>query len=185
MSAIDHGAAVLLVTGAPGAGKSTVTRLVAERLTRSARLDGDMVNRLVVSGRVGPVCEPADEAVRQVRLCNDNLCLLAGSFADAGFTPVLDWVVPDREQLDLYVHALASRRLLLVVLDPGAAVCRARNEARDPEEQFFFDGHDALTAGMREAFGNEGWWFDTADLTAEETVARILAEAPERAEVTR
>lgn len=177
MSALDRGAACLLVTGAPGAGKSTVTRLVSAALTRSARLDGDAVSRLVVSGRVWALGEPAAEAARQTRLTNDNLVGLAARFADAGFTPVVDWVVPDRAQLDLYVEALATRGLAVVVLDPGAEACRRRNEQRDPEEQFFFDGHAALVAAMRRDYGDVGWWFDTAGLTPEETAEQVLGHA--------
>jgi hypothetical protein len=85
--------------------------------------------------------------------------------------------VPDRAQLDLYVEGLGDRHLALVVLDPGGAVGRHRNELRDPEEQFFFDGHDALVASMRAAFGELGWWFDTSALTPEETADQVLAHA--------
>jgi hypothetical protein len=35
------------------------------------------------------------------RLCNRNLCTLANNFCDAGFTPLIDTVIPDREQLSL------------------------------------------------------------------------------------
>ncbi|WP_020141761.1 AAA family ATPase [Terracoccus sp. 273MFTsu3.1] len=176
-SPLDGGAACLLVVGAPGAGKSTVTRLVAGRLSRAALLEGDTVSRLVVSGRVWALGEPADEADRQTRLTNDNLVALAASFADAGFTPVIDWVVPDRAQLDLYVAGLGDRGLALVVLDPGGDVCRHRNELRDPEEQFDFDGQEALVATMRRGFGEVGWWFDTSALTPEETAEQVLAHA--------
>ena len=121
--------------------------------------------------------EPADEADRQTRLCNDNIVGLAAAFADAGFTPVIDWVVPDRAQLDLYVDGLGDRHLALVVLDPGGDVCRRRNELRVPEERFLFDGHEALVATMRATFGELGWWFDTSALTPEETAGRVLAHA--------
>ena len=137
---LDGGRACLLITGAPGAGKSTISRLVADELTRSALMDSFFIGRLIASGYVWPLGEPADEAARQVRLLNTNVCALAGNFADAGFTPVIDIVLPDGEQLDTYRKALASRRLLLIVLDPGAEVCRHRNETRPPEQQFFFDG---------------------------------------------
>ncbi|MET9294693.1 phosphotransferase [Streptomyces sp. NPDC003077] len=171
----------LIVTGMPGAGKSTVTRLVAERLPRSARLDGDFVSRLVVSGRVGALGEPADEAARQVRLCNRNLCTLANNFSDAGFTPVIDWVVPDRAQLDFFLSLLTPRQVLFVVLAPGIEACRYRNTLRDPRERFDFDGYEALDAAMKRELGDVGWWFDTASLTPEETADRLVREARRRA----
>lgn len=180
MTSLDHGSTCLLVTGAPGAGKTTVTRLVAATLSRSALLRGDDVSRLVVSGHVWALGEPADEAARQTRLCNDNLVTLATNFVAAGFTPVIDWVVPDRAQLDVFIGGLGGwgdQGLRLVVLDPGGESCRSRNEQRDPEEQFFLDGHEALTATMRDGFGDLGWWFDTSALTPEETAEQVVAHA--------
>ncbi|MFE0098705.1 AAA family ATPase [Streptomyces sp. NPDC059009] len=173
----------LIVTGLPGAGKSTVTRRVAERLPRSARLDGDFVSRLVVGGRVGALGEPADEAARQVELCNRNLCTLAANFCDAGFTPVIDWVIPDRAQLDFFVSLLPARRVLFVVLAPGIEACRHRNTLRDPQERFFFDGYEELDAAMKRELGDVGWWFDTSALTAEESADRVIEEARGRAPV--
>ena len=181
---MDSGRACLLITGAPGAGKSTVSRLVAQKLSRSALLDAHVVSTMVVSGYVWPLGKPADEAARQVHLLNTNLCALAGNFADAGFTPVIDLVLPNREHLDAFRRALTSRRLLLVVLDPGSDTCRYRNQIRAPEEQFFFHGYEELRASMREGFGNLGWWFDTSNLTAEQAVEQILREAGRRAVVT-
>lgn len=167
----------LLVTGMPGAGKSTVTQLVAERLPRSARLDGDEFNRMIVNGFVWALGEPADEAARQVELLHRNLCALASNFADAGFTPVIDAMIPSREKLDFFRELLTPHRVLFVVLTPGIEVCRYRDTLRDPKDRFDFDGYEALDADMKREFGDTGWWFDTAPLTPAETADRIIDEA--------
>lgn len=171
----------LIVTGMPGAGKSTVTRRVAERLPHSARLDGDFISRLIVSGRVGALCEPAREAARQVELCNRNLCTLANNCSDAGFTPVIDWVIPDRKQLDFFLSLLPDRQVLFVVLAPGIEACQYRNHLRDPQERFDFDGYEDLDAAMKRELGDVGWWLDTSTLTPEESADRIIGEARRRA----
>lgn len=175
---------VLLVTGMPGAGKTTVTTLAARHIPRAARLSGDVVSRLIVSGRVGFQEEPVEEFERQVELLNRNLCSLAANFADAGFTPLIDSLVPDREQLDQFIELLAPRPIHLVVLAPGGDVCTYRNTVRDPGERFDFDGYDRLDAAMRDAYGDLGWWFDTSGLDAETTTKRIVAESAERALLT-
>lgn len=165
----------------PGAGKSTVTRLVAERLPRSARLDGDEFNRMIVNGFVWALGEPADEAARQVELLHRNLCALATNFADAGFSPLIDAMIPSRDKLNVFRDLLAPRRLLFVVLAPGIDTCRYRNTIRNPADRFDFDGYEALEAAMKDEFGDTGWWFDTAKLTPAETADRVLHEAPDRA----
>jgi adenylylsulfate kinase-like enzyme len=164
----------LLVTGMPGAGKSTVTRLVAEGLSRSARLDGDEVNGMIVNGFVWALGEPADEAARQVELLHRNLCALASNFADAGFTPLIDAMVPSRATLDFFVKLLEPHRVRLIVLAPGIDVCRYRNTIRDPKDRFDFDGYERLEVDMRRELGDAGWWLDSAELTPEETADRIL-----------
>ena len=113
-------------------------------------------------------------------MCNDNICSLANSFIDAGFTPLIDWIVPDADQLDAYRTKLGIR-LRRVVLDPGAQTCIARNQQRPLNEQFAFEGHAQLRTTMWDGFGSLGWWLDSSNLDAECTTRQIVQEAYERA----
>lgn len=173
---------ILIISGLPGAGKTTVSRLVAEGFARSARIDGDDAANMIVNGRVSVAELPDPEAQRQLLLRARNICALAGNFADADFTPVIDHVVPDRQVLDLMLDILAPRPVLFVVLAPPPEVSRQRNLARAPEQRVDLDV-TPLTRTMRDELGDVGWWLDTAGQTPGETAAEIATHAAHRARV--
>ena len=170
----------VIVSGMPGAGKSTVTALAADLLPRAAQVKGDDVNRMIRSGRVFFMGKPKEEALRQDELCNRNMCSLANNFVDFGFTVLMDTVVADRPELDFLLALLSPRPVRLVILAPGVEVCKNRNATRDPNEQFAFDGYDQLEADMKRDLG-DGWWFDTSALTPADTAAQLVREAAVRA----
>ena len=175
----------VIVSGMPGAGKSTITRLAARLLPRAAQVKGDDVNQMIVSGGLWFMGTPRDEALRQYELCKRNMCALANNFVDFGFTVLMDTVVQDRAMLDLLLALMSPRPVRLVILAPRVEVCKHRNATRHPDEQFEFDGYDLLEADMKRDLADIAWWFDTSALTPEETAARVVSEAVVRAALLR
>jgi predicted kinase len=171
----------VIVTGMPGAGKTTVSDLAARQVVRGVQVAGDAVSRMIRSGSVGFMGKPTTEALRQDELCDRNVCALANNFVDFGFTVFLDMVLVDRAELDFFVALMSPRPVRLVVLAPGIAVCKARNAGRAPEERFDFEGYERLQAEMATEFADVAWWLDTSEQTAHESadliVARMEADA--------
>ena len=131
---------------------------------------------MIVSGGLWVNEEPAEEAQRQLRLRGRNACLLADSFFEAGFTPVIDDVVIG-SRLGDFTSDLRSRPLLFVLLTPRLDIVRQRDSER-PEKQVFRTWRH-LDQAMREETPQEGLWLDSSELTAEQTVDEILRRAEE------
>ena len=177
---LDTGQCCIVLVGAPGAGKSTLSDALAQRMSRAAVVSSDLLSRLVVRGYVWPLGSPRDEAEAQVDLTLRNLTSLAVNFMAAGFTPIVETIFDTRDRFEMVRQAVGGR-LLLIVLDVDEVTCRQRNASRPVEERFSFDDHRGLRARMQAAFGDQAWWLGTANLSVEESVELILAGAAERA----
>jgi predicted kinase len=114
-------AELIVVSGPPGAGTSTVARLLADSFTRSALVRGDDFFAFVSAGWIAPWLPESRE---------QNLVVLqaaasaAGRFAAGGYTVVYDGVLGPWSLRD-FATATGLDHLSYVVLLPSEADCLA------------------------------------------------------------
>jgi dephospho-CoA kinase len=138
MSLLDD-RAMVLITGIPAAGKSTVADRLARRFPCGVHVRGDVFRRMVVAGRQEMTATPSDEALRQLRLRYRLSAHTADAYHEAGFSVVVQDVVIG-PLLAAYVDAIRSRPLVVVVLAPRSDVVASREAARSLQRGLE-DGH--------------------------------------------
>lgn len=116
---------LLVISGPPGAGKSTVARIVARRTDAAAVVEADAFFAMV---QAGP--EPwRPEANAQNRVVMEAVAAAAGRFAAGGMPTVLDgvvgpWFAP------VLLAGSGLERMDYAVLLPSLATCLARVAGR-------------------------------------------------------
>ena len=131
---------VLLLTGQPGSGKSTVARLVADRFDPVACVESDWFWTTIVRGHIQPWLAEADAQNRTVlKACSTAVAELALG----GYTVIVDGIIVPT-QLRLFTDALrrTGGDVHYIVLRPALDVTLRRATARAGDERIA--GHPAL-----------------------------------------
>jgi predicted kinase len=119
--------AIWIISGAPGAGKSTISEALCRSLPLAVHIPVDDIRDWVRSGFASPV-EWTAETGRQFALARRGAARIAADYADAGFVVVLDDVVRDSD-LHQYTDHLGAAALQKVLLNPSLETALARNAA--------------------------------------------------------
>ena len=132
-SAVEHSprdTPVLIVTGPPGAGKTTVAGILAARAARAVHLEADAFFRFIRSGSVEP-WRPESRAQNEIVM--RIVAHAAADYAAAGYFTIVDGIVIPDWFLQPLCDALhgAGHSVAYAVLRAPLSTCTARVQSRE------------------------------------------------------
>ena len=167
---------IIVVTGLPGAGKSSTSALLAQQLEKAAHIEADRIQELIISGAEHPTIDGASpKAIDQLQLRLRNSVLLAKSFSESGFTAIVDDIVHGN-RFDQLVEDLQKESFYFIVLLRDLETLK--QEWRDMDSPFA-ESWDWIDEDLRKNTPRVGLWLDTTNSTLTEVVEQILVRLEE------
>ena len=162
----------ILITGAPGSGKTTIVGALARKLPRAAHIQVDFFRKMVKGGYASPH-EWSDEVARQYQLARSNAVRTAVAFAQAGFIPIIDDIIP-ADWVQEWIDSLPGLEPKFVILNLPLEVGLERNQERETwtvDEKVLADLH-----GMLQGEYTSDWIAVDSGLANPEDAADIILD---------
>jgi predicted kinase len=167
--------ALFVISGIPASGKSTVARLLAQRLERAVYVPGDTVRAMVVNGRADARADAGQGQLHDLLLRYQGALAIAGVYLNDGFDVIVEDVIIG-QMVRQFLPLVPVPEMQLVFLDPSGDVVAERDRERVKTAY----GEQWNVRQLRDVLHMEtariGLWLDTSELTAEQTVDRILGD---------
>ncbi|MBI4973610.1 AAA family ATPase [Candidatus Roizmanbacteria bacterium] len=159
---------ITIITGPPGAGKSTISKLYAQKQPNCVRIETDDMRHMVVSPHKAPW--QGEEGNRQLKLGIRNTCLLTHEFIKEGFEVVIvDFLT--EYTFPFYKESLEKYNLKIIQLTATFDELKKRFIQRGKsvtEEEF------KMLYDMQKLFTHFDYLIDNTALSPEETVDQIM-----------
>jgi predicted kinase len=166
---------LFVISGVPASGKTTVSLLLAGRLDRAVCVSGDTIRAMVVTGRADMRPGAGEAELGQLLLRYQGALAVAAVYLDAGFDVVVEDVVIG-PMLAKFLELVPAPEVHLVFLNPDAAAVAKRDRGRSKTG---YGGHWTARQ-LHDVLHGEtdrlGLWLDSTELSAEQTVDRILGD---------
>jgi adenylate kinase family enzyme len=165
----------LVVTGAPGVGKSTVCSMLARCLPTAAHIEVDELQRMIVSGGQWPSAgTPASH--QQLLLRTRNAAAIARNFVETGIAAIIEEVVATSEQVAILDNTLGTTGLSYVILAAPTATVLRRDAGRSKHTAANYLGVESL---VHDALSGRAITIMSGEHTADETAAAVRSAVTE------
>lgn len=157
-----------IITGAAGVGKSTVSKLLAERMKKSALIDGDSIYHLVCSGYVKPWLEG-----NHLDVFWENCIDLITNFLNREYDVVFNYICTPSD-IEFLVNKVKAENIKLCVLTTNEETIQKRDKMRPLDCQMGERSIELLNEFNNIGFSKD-YYFDTTLLNPNNTVEEIIS----------
>ena len=122
---------LIILTGPPGAGKSTIAHLLALTYEKSATFSIDTIREFIVGGNFAP-WDPSPESRKQHKLSEEIAGMVIKKYIDNNYVVILDGIYNGR---DVLKYKKKFKDVYGFVLLPSLKINRARDRGREKHKQ--------------------------------------------------